>query len=91
MIADEPRVRRRGFFLHSTDGSEQETGDHEAPEGVAVRVKIARSSTPRQFASNDSAPSNGRQLRTAGRTDEGRSQVRSVSATGSRPRAHSLR
>ena len=35
----EPRVRRRGFFLHSTDGSEPETGEHENPEGVAVRVK----------------------------------------------------
>ena len=81
----EPRVRRRGFFLHSTDGSEQETGEHDNPEGVAVRVRIARSPAPRQFASQ------GRQLRTAGRTDEGRSQVRSVSATGSRPRAHSPR
>ena len=38
----EPRVRRRGFFLHSTDGSEQETGEHENPEGVAVRVTGAR-------------------------------------------------
>jgi hypothetical protein len=85
MNAGEPRVRRRGFFLHSTDGSEQETGEHENPEGVAVRVKIARSPAPRQFASQ------GRQLRTAGRTDEGRSQVRSASATGSRQRAHSPR
>ena len=81
----EPRVRRRGFFLHSTDGSEAETGEHENPEGVAVRVKVDRSPAPRQFASQ------GRQLRTAGRTDEGRSQVRSVSATGSRQRAHSPR
>ncbi len=81
----EPHVRRRGFFLHSTDGSEPETGEHENPEGVAVRVKIARSPAPRQFASQ------GRQLRTAGRTDEGRSQVRSASATGSRQRAHSPR
>ena len=78
----EPHVRRRGFFLHSTDGSEPETGEHENPEGVAVRVKVARSPAPRQFASQ------GRQLRTAGRTDEGRSQVRSASATGSRQRAH---
>ena len=81
----EPRVRRRGFFLHSTDGSEPETGEHENPEGVAVRVKIARSPAPRQFSSE------GRQLRTAGRTDEGRSQVRSGSETGSRQRARSLR
>ena len=85
MNAGEPRVRRRGFFLHSTDGSEAETGEHENPEGVAVRVKIARSPAPRQFASQ------GRQLRTAGRTDEGRSQVRSAIATGTRLRAHSPR
>ncbi len=85
MNAGEPRVRRRGFFLHSTDGSEPETGDHENPEGVAVRVKVDRSPAPRQFASQ------GRQLRTAGRTDEGRSQIRSASATDSRPRARSLR
>ena len=85
MNAGEPRVRRRGFFLHSTDGSEPETGEHENPEGVAVRVKIDRSPAPRQFASQ------GRQLRTAGRTDEGRSQIRSASATDSRQRARSLR
>ena len=85
MNAGEPRVRRRGFFLHSTDGSEPETGDHENPEGVAVRVKVDRSPAPRQFASQ------GRQLRTADRTDEGRSQVRSASATDSRQRARSLR
>jgi len=81
----EPRVRHRGFFLHSTDGSEPETGEHENPEGVGVRVRIVRSPSPRQFAST------GRQLRTEGRTDEGRSQVRSVSATGSHQRAHSPR
>ena len=82
----EPRVRRRGFFLHSTDGSEgHDAGEHENPEGVAVRVQVARSPAPRQFASQ------GRQLRTAGRTDEGRSTVRSVIATGSRQRARSSR
>ena len=86
MNAREPRVRRRGFFLHSTDGSEgHDAGEHENPEGVAVRVRVASSPAPRQFASQ------GRQLRTAGRTDEGRSQVRSVSATGNRQRAHSSR
>ena len=85
MDVHEPRVRRRGFFLHSTDGSEPETGEHENPEGVAVRVRIARSPAPRHLASQ------GRQLRTTSRTDEGRSQVRSASATGSRQRAHSPR
>jgi hypothetical protein len=83
MNADEPRVRRRGFFLHSTDGSEAETGEHEAPEGLGVRVRVApRSTTPRQFASN------GRQVRTQARTEDGRPQIRSGSVTGSRQRAH---
>ena len=87
MNAGEPRVRRRGFFLHSTDGSEPEHGEHEGPEGVAIRVRthVASSPAPRQFSSQ------GRQLRTAGRTDEGRSQTRSVNATGSRPPARSHR
>ena len=85
MDASEPRVRRRGFFLHSSDAEGHDTGEHDNPEGFTVRVRLPRSTAPRQFASQ------GRQLRTAGRTDEGRSQVRSVNATGNRPRAHSPR
>ena len=82
MDAREPRVRRRGFFLHSTDGSEPETGEHENAEGVAVRVRIARSPAPRQFSSSS------RQARTEARSDEARPQIRSGSVTGSRQRAH---
>ena len=39
MDADEPRVRRRGFFLHSTDVTEPDAGEHENPEGFPVRVR----------------------------------------------------
>ena len=78
----EPRVRRRGFFLHSTDGSEPETGEHENPEGFTVRVRISRSPAPRQLASS------GRHTRAEARADEGRPQIRSGSVTGSRQRAH---
>ena len=77
----EPRVRRRGFFLHSSDGSELETGEHENAEGFATRVRVARSQTPRQFGSS-------RQARTEARSSEGRPQIRSGSVTGSRQRAH---
>jgi hypothetical protein len=79
----EPRVRRRGFFLHSSDGSENETatGEHENAEGVTVRVRVSRSSSPRQFAS-------GRQSRTSPTSQEGQPEIRSGSATGSRQRAH---
>ncbi len=81
MDAHEPRVRRRGFFLHSTDGSEPETGEHENAEGFATRTRIVRSPSPRQFGSS-------RQARTEARTSEGRPEIRSGSVTGSRQRAH---
>jgi predicted Zn-dependent protease len=81
MDACEPRVRRRGFFLHSSD-TEVETGEHENAEGVAVRVRTGRSTAPRRFSSS------GRQARTEPRTDEGQPQIRSGSVTGSRQRAH---
>ena len=84
----EPGLRRRGFFLHSTDGSEPETGEHENPEGVAVRVRIARSPAPRQFASSASTGRQARPERDVAQADEGRPQIRSGSVTGSRQRAH---
>ena len=79
----EPRVRRRGFFLHSTDGNETETttGEHENAEGVTVRIRVSRSSSPRQFTG-------GRQTRPASGVEEGRPEIRSGSATGSRQRSH---
>ena len=81
MDAHEPRVRRRGFFLHSTDNSELETGEHENAEGFATRVRVARSQSRRQFGSS-------RQARTEARSSEGRPEIRSGSVTGSRQRAH---
>ena len=42
MVAYEPRVRRRGFFLHSPEGGEPDTGEHENPEGFVVRVRASR-------------------------------------------------
>ena len=49
MNAGEPRVRRRGFFLHSTDVTEPEVGEHENPEGFPVRVRTNPSRAPRHF------------------------------------------
>lgn len=83
MGADEPRVRRRGFFLHSSDAEGHEMGgEHDNPEGFTVRVRVSRSTPPRQFASS------GRQVRAEARSDEGLPQIRSGSVTGSRQRAH---
>ena len=92
MIAREPQLRRRGFFLHSSD-SEPDSGDHENPEGFIVRVRFdrsSRSSRPRQIASSG-RHSGGRQRREDFSSSEGHPEIRSGSVTGSRQRAHSPR
>jgi hypothetical protein len=81
MIAGEPRVRRRGFFLHSAETGEPETGEHENPEGVAVRVRAVTTNAPRQISSSGRSRSDDR----IENTDP---QIRSGSVTGSRQRAH---
>jgi hypothetical protein len=81
MIAREPQLRRRGFFLHSSDSGEPDTGEHENPEGVGVRVRTSRPSASRQVAGSGRS-------RTSARTDDARPQIRSGSVTGSRQRAH---
>ncbi len=88
MDAAEPRVRRRGFFLHSST-DEAETGEYENPEGFVVRVRFPRSSAPRHVAASGTRETGGRS-RHASRTsrDETQPEIRSGSATGSRQRAH---
>jgi hypothetical protein len=102
MDASEPRVRRRGFFLHSDTTGEPDNGEHENPEGFVVRVRVRddRPAVSRQFASGT------REVRSArlagGRSraeirivdevdpksiaDEVGPQIRSGSVTGSRQR-----
>jgi hypothetical protein len=81
MDAREPRVRRRGFFLHSSDGNEPDTGEHENPEGFGVRVRVASRTSPRQIAGSGRS-------RSAQRAEHSDPQIRSGSVTGSRQRAH---
>jgi hypothetical protein len=83
MDEGEPRLRRRGFFLHSDPTGEGDHGEQENPEGFVVRVRIARPVVPRQIAS-----SSGRSRIQARATHEGNPQIRSGSVTGSRQRAH---
>ena len=88
MDASEPRVRHRGFFLHSDTTGEPDTGEHENPEGFIVRVRIRRSS-PLQVATRAVTParfSGGRQA--APDTATGERGIRSGSVTGSRQRSH---
>ena len=83
MDATEPRVRRRGFFLHSDTAGDHDPGEHDNPEGVAVRVHFSRRAIGRQAADS------GGRARTSSRSfDESRPQIRSGSVTGSRQRAH---
>jgi hypothetical protein len=82
MDASEPRVRRRGFFLHSDTTGEPETGELENPEGFTVRVRISRP-VPRQVTSGA-----GGRSRTTSRAEDSSPQIRSGSVTGSRQRAH---
>ncbi len=80
----EPRLRRRGFFLHSSDSGEPDTGDYENPEGFSVRVRVSTPQSPRQIASTGRS-------RNSARPENTEPQIRSGSVTGSRQRAHSPR
>jgi hypothetical protein len=89
----EPRVRRRGFFLHSETTGEPETAELENPEGFVVRFRIARPSVPRRIASVTqrsivSTRHSGGRSRTETEPEDTRPQIRSGSVTGSRQRAH---
>jgi hypothetical protein len=89
----EPRVRRRGFFLHSETTGEPETAELENPEGFVVRFRIARPSVPRRMTSVASrsmvsARHSGGRSRTETDREDTRPQIRSGSVTGSRQRAH---
>jgi hypothetical protein len=84
MDAREPRVRHRGFFLHSDTG-EPDTGEFENPEGLVIRTRDTRRRAPRQMAGMASRAAgrsrftHGRQTRTQDQvTDEtegGRTQI----------------
>ena len=73
-------LRRRGFFLHSSD-TEPDTGEHENPEGFRLRVRTSRRIARRQVASSGRS-------RAESRNDDVQPEIRSGSVTGSRQRSH---
>jgi hypothetical protein len=85
MDVSEPRVRRRGFFLHSDTTGEPETAELENPEGLTVRSRTDRTPVPRQIASARGRSHDDDQV------EDTRPEIRSGSVTGSRQRAHLLR
>ena len=84
----EPRMRRRGFFLHSSEGGEPDTGEHENPEGFIVRVRFPENPVLRRMVSARGVSGGGRSHRTDSHAHEGLPAIRSGSVTGSRQRAH---
>jgi hypothetical protein len=88
MVAREPRLRRRGFFLHSSEGGEPYTGEHENPEGFIVRVRFPGNPVPRKMVSARGASGGGRSHRSDADLAEGMPAIRSGSVTGSRQRSH---
>jgi hypothetical protein len=83
MVADEPRLRRRGFFLHSSDATEPDGGELENAEGLGIRTRVSRPSSPRRAISGGRARTD-----TRASSYDGNPQIRSGSVTGSRQRAH---
>lgn len=81
MDVREPRVRHRGFFLHSADTEETETTEFESTEGFPVRFRVSKASVSRQVAGVGRS-------RSQARLEDSRPQIRSWSVTGSRQRAH---
>ena len=90
MGACEPRLRHRGFFLHSSD--EPDSGEHENPEGFVVRVRTPAHQKSHSFTGatrrTSGARFGGRSRRTDSLSSEGQPEIRSGSVTGSRQRAH---
>jgi hypothetical protein len=88
MIARQPRVRRRGFFLHTPESGEPDTGEHENPEGFIVRVRFPGNPVPRKMVSARGISGGGRSRRTHADLTEGMPAIRAGSVTGSRQRSH---
>ena len=88
MVASEPRLRRRGFFLHSSEGGEPDTGEHENPEGFIVRVRFPGNPVPRKMVGSRGVSGGGRYHRTDADIADGMPAIRSGSVTGSRQRSH---
>jgi hypothetical protein len=87
MLACEPQLRRRGFFLHSSDGGEADAGEHENPEGFTVRLRVPGGPIARKVAAARGR-SGGRSERGDSNLMEGMPAIRSGSVTGSRQRSH---
>ena len=88
MDVHQPQLRRRGFFLHSSEGGEPDTGEHENPEGFIVRLRVPGNPVTRKMVSARGLSGGGRSHRSDSSQMEGMPAIRSGSVTGSRQRSH---
>ena len=79
MVSEEPRVRRRGMFFH-VETPELDHVEQEAPEGLSIRLRVARARLERRPAAAMSAPKAAHAV-----------PVKSTSATGSHQQARMTR
>jgi hypothetical protein len=88
MVAAEPRVRRRGMFFHA-ETPELDHVEHEAPEGVSIRLRVARPKVERRHIVAVSSRKATHAVRSSSLSAS--SEFRSESGTGSHRQARMSR
>jgi hypothetical protein len=89
MVPIAPHVRHRGYFITETAGAgDQESGEHESPEGFTLRVCVARPFRQRMAPAGRAASPRAsmHSVDSAHRGPAGPSPVRRATATGSHRR-----
>jgi len=88
MVAAEPRLRRRGMFFH-VETPELDQVEHEAPEGVSIRLRVARPRVERRQAVAVSSRKATHAIRSSSLSSS--SEFRLASGTGSHRQARMSR
>ena len=84
MVAAEPHVRRRGMFFH-VETPELDHVEHEAAEGVSIRLRVARPKVERRQIVSVSSRKATHAVRSTSLSSS--SGFRLASETGSHPQA----
>ncbi len=81
MNADEPRVRRRGYFL-SESGSDPDSMENESAEGIST-FRVARPRARKVVVASNGRPQRHRATNQISRSRNRHGAVRSTISTGS--------
>ena len=88
MVASEPRARRRGMFFHP-ETPELDHVEHEAPEGVSIRLRASRPKVERRQSAAVSSRKASHAVRSSSLSSP--SEFRLANATGSHQQARMSR